>query len=144
MRSLLLALALAVSTPAVAIDYRSTARAALLFDRPSTEGTRVALAGRGVPLEIIHTSGNWVRVRDPAGRLAWIEAAALGETRTVMIQSDFADIRRTPDPAAPVVFRAARGVLLELGQEERLFGWLPVRHPDGLSGWVPARDVWGG
>jgi hypothetical protein len=41
------------------------------------------------------------------------------------------------------VFHAARGVLLNIIGEADPYGWLPVRHADGLAGWLPAHEVWG-
>jgi hypothetical protein len=34
-------------------------------------------------------------------------------------------------------------VLLEVTGEPDGFGWLPVKHADGLAGWVPMFEVWG-
>lgn len=140
----LLALIGSLVAPAHALDYRSTVDAALLYDAPSTAAARVAFAGKGVPLEIVVDTDLWAKVRDPSGRLAWIEKTALGHASSVMIRSELAEIRQEPRIDAEVTFRAARGVLLELTDEARPFGWLPVRHPDGHRGWLPARDAWGG
>lgn len=136
-------LALACLSPAYALDYRSTARPAILYDAPSTAASRVAVAGAGLPLEIVVDTDAWAKVRDPGGRLAWIEKTALGGARTVMIQAEISDIRREPRADAEVVFRAARGVLLLVTGEMRADGWLPVRHADGLSGWLPGFEAWG-
>jgi SH3-like domain-containing protein len=136
-------LSLALISPACALDYRSTARPALLYDAPSTAASRVAIAGEGLPLEIVVDTDAWAKVRDPGGRLAWIEKSALDGARTVMIKSEVSDVRREPRANAEVVFRAARGVLLRVTGEVRADGWLPVRHADGLTGWLPAFEVWG-
>ena len=135
--------ALACLSPAYALDYRSTARPAILYDAPSTAASRIAVAGAGLPLEIVVDTDAWAKVRDPGGRLAWIEKTALGGARTVMIQAEVSDIRREPRADAEVVFRAARGVLLLVTGEMRADGWLPVRHADGLSGWLPGFEAWG-
>ena len=136
-------LTLALFSPVHALEYSSTARAALLYDTPSTAGTRVAVAGAGLPLEIVVDTDAWAKVRDPGGRLAWIEKAVLGGPRNVMVKSEVSDIRQAPRGDAEVVFRAARGVLLQVTGEARTDGWLPVRHVDGLAGWLPAFEVWG-
>ena len=130
-------------SPVFALEYRSTARAALLYDAPSTAGGRMAIAGAGLPLEIVVDTDAWAKVRDPSGRLAWVEKAALGGARSVMVKSDISEVRREPRADAEVVFRAARGVLLEVTGDARPDGWLPVRHTDGLAGWLPAFEVWG-
>lgn len=137
------ALSLALLSPAHALDYRSTARPALLYDAPSTAASRVAVASAGLPLEIVVDTEGWAKVRDPGGQLAWIEKAALGGARTVMVKAELSDVRREPRADAEVVFRAVRGVLLRVTGEMRADGWLPVRHADGLTGWLPAFEAWG-
>ncbi|MGE5027986.1 MAG: SH3 domain-containing protein, partial [Betaproteobacteria bacterium] len=77
------------------------------------------------------------------GRLAWIEKAALGGPKDVMVNVDTSAIREQPRADANIVFRAARGVLLEVTGKSNASGWLPVKHADGLTGWVAAREVWG-
>jgi SH3-like domain-containing protein len=137
-------LLLALAQPACALEYRSTGRAALLYDAPSTTAGKVAIAGNGLPLEVVVDTAAWVKVRDHSGRLAWIEKAALGGARTVMVKSETSLIRQQPRADADVVFRAARGVLLEVTGKADPYGWLPVRHAaDGLNGWLPAHEVWG-
>lgn len=136
-------LLLALAQPANALEYRSTARAALLYDAPSTAAGKLAVAGSGVPLEVVVDTEAWVKVRDYTGRLAWIEKSALGGPRNVMVKADTSAIRQQPRADADIVFRAARGVLLEVTGKPDAYGWLPVKHADGLAGWVPAREVWG-
>ena len=136
-------LLLALANPASALEYRSTGRAALLYDAPSTAAGKVAVAGSGLPLEVVVDTDAWVKVRDYTGRLAWIEKSALGGPRTVMVKADASGIRQQPRADADIVFRAARGVLLEVTGKPDAYGWLPVKHAGGLAGWVPLNEVWG-
>ena len=138
-----LALALLCPASAWALDFHSTGRPAILYDAPSTAAGKVAVAGPGLPLEIIVDAADWAKVRDVTGRLAWIEKAALGEARTVMIQADSAPVRREPRADAPLVFTAARGVLLERDAATGPRGWLAVRHASGRNGWLRRDEVWG-
>lgn len=143
MRLLITGLLLALAYPASALEYRSTGRPALLYDAPSTTGGKVAIAGGGLPLEVVIVTDAWIKVRDHSGRLAWIEKSALSGSKNVMVKSETSAIRKQPRPDAEVVFQAARGVLLEVTGEVDAFGWLPVKHADGLSGWMPAHEAWG-
>ena len=136
-------LLLTLAHPAWALEYRSTGRAALLYDAPSTAASKIAIAGSGLPLEIVVVTDVWVKVRDPGGRLAWVEKSALGGAKTVMVKADASVVRQQPRADAEVVFRAERGLLLEVAGAADPYGWLPVRHADGLSGWLPANEVWG-
>ena len=132
-----------LADPAAALEYRSTGRAALLYDAPSTAAGKVAIAGSGLPLEVVVDTDAWVKVRDHSGRLAWVEKFALGGTKTVMVKADGSVIRQQPRADADVVFRAERGLLLEVTGAADPYGWLPVRHADGLAGWLPAHEAWG-
>ena len=141
--SLAASLLLALPHAANALEYRSTGRPALLYDAPSTAAGKIAIAGSGLPLEVVVDADAWVKVRDHSGHLAWIEKSALGGARSVMIKSETSVIRQQPRAEADVVFRAARGLLLEVTGEADTYGWLPVKHADGLTGWLPAQEAWG-
>lgn len=133
----------AAALPAWALEYRSTSRAALLYDAPTATAEKIAVAGSGLPLEVVVDAGAWVKVRDHNGSLNWVEASALGTPRTVMIKADASAIRKQPRSDADVVFRGARGLLLELKGNAETQGWLQVRHASGLSGWMPVHEAWG-
>ena len=136
-------LLLTLAHPVWALEYRSTGRAALLYDAPSTAASKLAIAGSGLPLEVVVDTDVWVKVRDPDGRLAWIEKSALGGAKTVMVKAVASVIRQQPRADAEVVFHAERGLLLELAGAADPYGWLPVRHAGGLTGWLPVNEVWG-
>jgi SH3-like domain-containing protein len=135
-------LAALLACPSWALDYRSTGRAAILYDAPSATATKLAVAGIGVPFEVFVDTADWVKVRDHTGRLAWIEKSALGGKRSVMVMVDEALVKQQPQDQAETLFRAIRGVLLET-QGETNAGWLKVRHADGLQGWLRQFEVWG-
>jgi SH3-like domain-containing protein len=143
LKSSLLALLVLLAAPAWGLEYRSTARAAILYDAPSSASTRLAVVGGKVPLEVIADSGDWVKVRDANGHLSWIEKSALGNSRSVMVKVEECIVRQQPEPDAMAVFRASRGVLLDAVDEPTTLGWLQVRHVDGLSGWLRIHEVWG-
>ena len=143
LRFFIAGLLLALPYSAGALEYRSTGRTALLYDAPSTAAGKVAIAGSGLPLEVVVDTEAWAKVRDHSGRLAWIEKSALGGAKSVMINSETSVIRQQPRADADVAFRAARGVLLEVTGDADPYGWLPVKHADGLAGWLPAHEAWG-
>ncbi|HEY9381472.1 MAG TPA: SH3 domain-containing protein [Burkholderiales bacterium] len=143
MRLVALLLGCMVSFGAAA-EFRSVAQnAAILYDSPSTRGSKLYVVSRDLPVEVISTDGTWVKVRDPSGDLAWIERTALSDKRTVIVTAGVADARKNPDSQSPVVFSAQQGVVLEL-QDNKTPGWLHVRHADGSTGYVRLNQVWGG
>ncbi len=132
-----------VALPAYALDYRTVSgKHAILYDAPSERAKPLFVLGKNYPLAIIVSLGEWVKVRDISGTLAWIEKKNLADKRMVLIATPVAEIRRTPEANSPLLFRAEKNVLLEL-LEYTGDGWLKVRHPDGQTGFVPIGQVWG-
>lgn len=126
-----------------AAEFKSVGAApAILYDAPSERGRKVFIAPRGMPVEIVLSYGDWVKVRDVSGDLSWVEAKALDARRELIVNVASAKIHAAPDPASPVLFSAERGVLLDLA-EPIASGWIRVRHRDGQGGYVRASDVWG-
>ena len=131
------------SASVLALDFRSVGvAAAVMFDAPSERGHKVFVAPRGMPVEVVLTSGAWSKVRDAAGDLAWIESKALDAKRNLVVKVAQARVRATPDEAATPVMMAGKGVLLEY-VERAAAGWVRVAHRDGGSGYVKANEVWG-
>jgi len=115
---------------------------AVMFDTPSAKGRKLFAAPAGMPVKIIINNGDWSRVRDAAGDLAWVENKSLSSKRMLLVESAQAIVRSSADEKAAVVFTANKGVLLELA-EPVASSWLKVRHRDGDIGYAKASDVWG-
>ena len=139
---LLAALALGAASSSWALEFRTAARATILYDAPSQHATKVAVAGVGVPFEVFVDTESWIKVRDATGRLTWLEKSALGNSRNVMVSVEEARVHQQPVATAELRFRAIRGVLLETRGAPRA-GWIEVQHADGMSGWVRQHEVWG-
>jgi SH3-like domain-containing protein len=134
---------LAASTSAFAFDFRSIgAPSAILYDAPSLRGSRLFVAPQGMPVQVVTSYGDWVKVRDASGDLAWLEARALTARRNVVVRVGSARVRAAPDDDAPLVMSADKGVLLEL-VDPQAGPWVHVRHRDGIAGYVRASDIWG-
>ena len=139
-------LALIAAAPvAGAVDFKSIGAApAILYDAPSAKGGKLYVAPRGMPVEVVLSYGDWVKLRDMNGDLAWAEAKALSPRRMLVIKSANAKVRAGADDNAAVVMTADRGVLLELSDVAPVSSlWLKVRHKDGVAGYIKATDVWG-
>jgi SH3-like domain-containing protein len=136
-------LLLAASSGAHAADFRSVQEnAAVLYDAPSKAAKPLFVVQRNYPLEVIVNLEAWVKVRDHAGALTWVERKSLGDKRMVLVVAPSAEARQRPEDGAPAVFVAAQNVTLEL-VEIAPNGWLRVRHADGATGFVRASLVWG-
>jgi SH3-like domain-containing protein len=140
--SVFLAALLGVASTAHALEFKSVGGTAVLYDAPSAKGRRVFVAPRGMPVEVVLTYGEWTKVRDAAGDLAWVESKSLIPRRTVVATAAGARVRTAPDNAAAVAFTTDKGVLLDLLAPSAP-GWLKVHHADGQDGFVRAAEVWG-
>jgi len=138
------ALLLLASAGAHAFDFKTIGAApAILYDAPSIKGGKLFIAPRGMPVEVVLTYGEWAKVRDINGDLAWTEARALSARRNVIIRTANARLRASADENANPVMSADKGVLLELVDPQVSGGWAKVRHRDGISGFIKASDIWG-
>jgi SH3-like domain-containing protein len=95
-----------------------------------------------MPLEVLLGYGDWVKVRDASGDMAWAETKNLSAKRNVVVRVAGAKVYAMPDDTAPVVMTADKNVLLELVDPEA-GPWVRVRHRDGIGGYIKAADVWG-
>ncbi|MDR1425279.1 MAG: hypothetical protein LBI92_11865 [Azoarcus sp.] len=131
---------------ALAIDYLSVSRNAILYDNASPMARKLAIVRAGTPVEFINTTPNqqWMKVRVPgSGGLLWIEASALERKRTVIVTAEQAAVRREANTGSPAVFEVVRDVVLDLVAFDATSGWVQVRHADGSGGYLYASEVWG-
>jgi SH3-like domain-containing protein len=144
------ALCVALAPDAGAADYRSIGDpATVLYDAPSVKAKPLFVLGRDTPLEVIVPLEGWIKVRDVGGTIGWIERKALTDKRSLVVRVPLAEVLAGADPAAPLVFRAESGVLLELAEPAAAAGatanpgWVKVRHRDGQAGYVRVTQVFG-
>ena len=131
-----------LALPAWAIDYKSVAEPAVLFDVPSAKGKKLFVVRRLTPVEVVVAVEGWVKVRDAEGALAWIERSALSDRRTLIVVASKGVVRKAPEASSPVLFELERSVAVELVSERR-DGWVEVRHADGETGFMRVNQVWG-
>lgn len=94
----------------------------------------------GLPVRVIATFPAWRRVEDPNGAQGWMQANMLSEDRTGMVKGEVRPMRARPDAGAPVVWRAAPGVVGKLrGCAD---GWCDF-DVKGRRGWIEAAHLWG-
>ncbi len=127
---------------AAALDFRSVAEAAILYDAPSQKAKPLWVIAPGTPVEVIVSLDTWTKVRDMNGDLAWIERRLLSDRRMLQVRAGGAQVRGEASDGASLVFEAEADVLLEyLGAGPS--GWVKVRHRDGAEGFVKMGQVWG-
>ena len=142
LRGFFAGLMLLAAGPVLALDYRSIAEAAPMFDAPSAKSKPLFVVLAGTPVELVVSLEGWSKVRDSHGDLVWIEKKHLAEKRNVIVRADRAQVRAAAEDKAALVFEAERDVVLEL-LEAAPGGWAKVKHRDGQSGFLKAPQVWG-
>ncbi len=132
------------AAPAFAVDYQSIGNEpAVLYDAPTLRGTKIAIAPRGMPVDVILAQDDWARVRDSSGGFSWVEKRMLVPQRTVVVtERAIVAVRAAPDDNAPIVFRVQPGVEMDVTSPPS-GGWVAVRHRDGQTGFVRVGSVWG-
>jgi SH3-like domain-containing protein len=134
---------LALWLPASAAEFRSIAESGtVMYDAPSLKSKKLFAASRYYPVEIVVSIDNWVKVRDRAGDLAWVEKKALSERRTVVVTTPLADVRQAASDQSALAFQAQQGVVLEVA-EASAGGWVKIRHAEGMTGYVRINQIWG-
>ena len=138
-----LLLCLVFSLPANALEFRSIAPAkAILYDAPSLEASKLYILSQSYPVELIVNLHNWVKVRDAAGALSWIESKSLSSKRTVLVLTK-TDIKATEDTTSALVATVEKDVVLELLPMTAKSGWVKVKHRDGVTGYLQVTNLWG-
>lgn len=136
-------LSLIAASATHAAEFKSVGAApAVLYDAPSQKGRKVFIAPREMPVEVVLTYGEWSKVRDASGELAWVESKALTSARYVVAAMPGAKVRAAADEKSALIFTVDKGVLLEMA-EPVTSGWVKVKHRDGQGGFVRAAEVWG-
>jgi len=136
-------LLLSAAGGAGAMDFVSVAdTSAILYDAPSTKSNKLFVLSRYTPLEQVVGLDTWIKVRDSAGTLGWIERRAASGKRYVMVTADLADLRQGPTETSATLVRLKRSVALEL-LDRTGDGWVKVRHAGGAEGYLRTADVWG-
>lgn len=133
-----------LSAQAAGVEYRSLSDVAVMYDAPSRQARQQFVIARQTPVEVVRSQTGWVKVREPGGMLAWVEASALASQRTVIVTAERVRVLARAEDDAPLVFEAERRVLLEpVVSEPAPAGWARVKHRDGQTGFVRISQVWG-
>jgi SH3-like domain-containing protein len=143
MRGLAAPVLLALASVAAAGEFRSIAESGTpMYDAPSVRAKKLFVASRYYPVEVVINIDAWVKVRDQAGDLSWVEKKALSDRHTVVVTAAIADVRQTPSEQAALAFQAQQGVALDVA-EPQAGGWVKVRHAGGQVGYLKITQVWG-
>jgi SH3-like domain-containing protein len=144
---LLLLLAWSVCGQAAGITMVSVAGEKVnLRKGPSTKYPIIWELGKGFPLRVISSQGNWIKVSDFENDVGWIYKNLVSKKPHLIVQTNKnsrarINIRSGPGTKYKIVGKAEYGVVFET--LKRGDGWVKVRHEKGLTGWVKRSLLWG-
>ena len=96
---------------------------------------------KGLPVQVVAEAGDWRRVCDPYGGLAWVKSTGLDGRQTVA-RLDAATLPLRDGPAATAKVAAVLAGHSVAGFDKRRGNWVRLKAPGG-AGWTPASTVWG-
>lgn len=113
---------------------------------PSTRYPIIWELGKGFPLMIIGSQGNWYKVRDFERDVGWIYKSLVSRKPHLIVKvnknsNNRINIRSGPGTNYKIVGKAEYGVVFETLQRGK--GWVKVRHETGLTGWIKRSLLWG-
>ncbi len=135
-------LALILGGKVFAAEYMSAAAPTIIYDAQSLKATKIFVASRYYPFEVMVKLSGWVKVRDFAGDMGWVESKNLSDKRTVIVTAAQAEIYAAPDATSGMVILAERNVVLE-PLEAPAKNFVKVKHRDGQTGYVKVEQIWG-
>lgn len=141
----LLSLGFSLAFPmlAQAADFRSILPVkAITYDAPSTESNKLYIMNQGYPVEVIVDLGAWIKVRDQRSGLSWVEGKDLDSKQMVLV-TDNTDIRETESVDGKLIATVEKDVVLELLSPKMNWGWVKVKHQNGISGYIQSSAIWG-
>lgn len=91
-------------------------------------------------MEIIGEFDTWRKVRLHDDDEGWVHSSLLSSRRTLMIQGEIRELRRTPNEGSRAVLRAEPGVIGQLLDCEENWCRADIQ---GRRGWLRRVDFWG-
>jgi SH3-like domain-containing protein len=92
------------------------------------------------PIEVIETSGVWLRFKDYEGDSGWIHKSLVDKTLTVVTKQNGCQLRAGPGTEQPVLIKIDKGIPFKVLKREGR--WIQVEHADGDKGWLHDSLVW--
>ena len=98
--------------------------------------------GKGYPLKVLKTKGNWLKVVDYENDTGWIYKDLVDRTPHLIVKKKIINIRSGPGTKFKVIRKAQNGVVFRT--LERKEGWVKVKHEEeNVVGWVMRSLLWG-
>jgi len=117
-----------------------TANIANLRSGPNTKNDMLWQVEKYHPFIIVEKKGNWYKVRDFEGDVAWMHKSLLGKTKAVITVKQKCNVRSKPDKKSSIKFTVEKGVPFKVLKKNG--NWINIEHADGDVGWIYKTLVW--
>lgn len=140
-----IAVATSVATFAVsslAAEYVSITREAVhMRAGPGTQYSSMWRLPKGYPLRVQKHQGRWVKVVDVEKDSGWVYAPLTSKRQRHIVQSTIANVRSGPGTGFRKVGQARFGEIVRPLAHKG--NWVKVSRPEGASGWISRKLLWG-
>jgi SH3-like domain-containing protein len=111
--------------------------------KPSSKAEVLYKAHRGYPVLVRKRQQTWLYVEDWNGKKGWIYAKGVSSVPTVIVESEWANIRKGPSQKDAVITKANQGEIYKVLAEKH--NWLKIGYyfEKGPLGWINKEAVWG-
>lgn len=97
--------------------------------------------GRGFPLKVIGSKGDWLKVSDFEGDSGWIYKKLTAKKPHLIVKKKRINVRSGPGSRYKLVGKANYGVVFKTIKSSK--DWVKVKHENGLTGWIKRDLLWG-
>lgn len=97
--------------------------------------------GKGYPLQVKTTKGNWYKVVDFEKDEGWVYRELVSRNPYLIVRKTRINIRSGPSSKYKLLGKANYGVVFKTIKQTK--GWAKIQHENGLTGWVRRDLVWG-
>lgn len=97
--------------------------------------------GRGFPLKVLGSKGDWIKVVDFEGDGGWIYSKLVAKRAHLIVKKKRINVRSGPGSRYRLVGKANYGVVFKTIKNSK--GWAKVKHENGLTGWIKRDLLWG-
>ncbi len=134
-----------VAIMAVSVQAKMVSVNADLINMRSGPGSKYKIIwelGKGYPLKVLSSKGNWYRVQDFENDKGWVYKKLVNRTPHLVVKKRAINLRSGPSTKYKIVRQAKRGVVFRT--VDRRKGWVKVRHDEEkVEGWVKRDLLWG-
>lgn len=95
---------------------------------------------RDLPVKVVAIHSHWRKIEDPDGDHGWMHVRLLSDQPTAIVRGGVQPLRKAPQAAAPVLYRAEPGVVGRISDCED--GWCLI-DINGRKGFIEAAHIWG-